>query len=163
MTSVPTNSYHAYWFAVVQCVYDKAYWTPNIWDLGNANSYHAQTDICLTSSDFRLSSVFFSFCGKVTTDSYTITASPSFGFLRVGSSAIYSSFDDRSKSSSDLDGKPPLLSDQERIHRKENLNRISRGQSSLPEKASFNQQLTGELPIGHGCSFTQTVFNGKPR
>ncbi|XP_035545591.1 amino acid transporter AVT1A-like [Juglans regia] len=97
---------------------------------------------------------------RATTDSYTITASPSFGLLGLGSSAMYSSFDDHTKSNSDLDGKSPLLSDYERTHQREDLDKISRAQSSLAEKASLNKQLTGELPIGHGCSLTQTVFNG---
>ncbi|KAG6690952.1 hypothetical protein I3843_10G039700 [Carya illinoinensis] len=97
---------------------------------------------------------------RATTDSYTITASPSFGLLGLDSSAVYSSFDDRTKSNSDLDGKSALLSDYERTHQKEGLDKISRAQSSLSEKALLNKQLTGELPIGHGCSLTQTVFNG---
>lgn len=102
-----------------------------------------------------------SFSGRATTDSYTITASPSSGLLGLGSSAMYSCFDDRTKSNSNLDGKSSLLSDYERIYQKEGLDKISRAQSSLSEKASLNKQLTGELPIGHGCSLTQTVFNGK--
>ena len=54
----------------------------------------------------------------------------------------------------DLDGKTPLLSQEE-------LDRISRTQSSWSDKAALHKQLTGELPIGRGCSFTQTVFNGE--
>lgn len=109
-----------------------------------------------------LSRFLLSFSVRATTDSYTITASPSFGLLGLDSSAVYSSFDDRTKSNSDLDGKSALLSDYERTHQKEDLDKISRAQSSLSEKALLNKQLTGELPIGHGCSLTQTVFNGKP-
>ncbi|XP_059428312.1 amino acid transporter AVT1A isoform X1 [Corylus avellana] len=94
---------------------------------------------------------------RETTDSYTISASPSIVHLGQGLRAIYSSFDDRTKSNLDLDGKSPLLSD----YQKEDLDSISRAQSSLSQRASlYKQQLTGELPIGHGCSLTQTVFNG---
>jgi vesicular inhibitory amino acid transporter len=103
----------------------------------------------------------FSFSGRETTDSYTISASPSIGLLGQGLRAIYSSFDDRTKSNLDLDGKSPLLSDYEKNYQKEDLDSISRAQSSISERASlYKQQLTGELPIGHGCSLTQTVFNG---
>lgn len=56
-----------------------------------------------------------------------------------------------------MDAKYPFLSEYE----KEELDRISRTGSSLSEKISFHKQLTGELPIAHGCSFTQTIFNGK--
>ncbi|KAB1222194.1 Vacuolar amino acid transporter 1 [Morella rubra] len=98
---------------------------------------------------------------RETTDSYTITASPSLVFGRLGPSSVLSSFDDRTKSNSDLNAKSPLLSDYERIHHKEELDKISRAQSSISEKASLYKQLTGELPIGHGCNLTQTVFNGK--
>ncbi|KAH9680210.1 Amino acid transporter AVT1A [Citrus sinensis] len=55
-----------------------------------------------------------------------------------------------------MDAKYPFLSEYE----KEELDRISRTRSSLSEKISFHKQLTGELPIAHGCSFTQTIFNG---
>ena len=60
-----------------------------------------------------------------------------------------------------MDGKSPLLSDYERIYQKEDLDRILRAQSSLSAKTSLPKQPTGELSIGHGCSLTQTVFNGK--
>lgn len=97
---------------------------------------------------------------RETTDSYTIAASPSFGYLGHGPSVTSFGFDNHSKSNLDLDGKSPLLSDYERSYQKQDLDRISRAQSSLSEKASFHMQATGELPIGHGCSLTQTVFNG---
>ncbi|KAK1577248.1 hypothetical protein Q3G72_020147 [Acer saccharum] len=85
------------------------------------------------------------------TDSYTIAASPSFGILGQ------LSFPSQSRNSLELDAKSPLLSEYEKLCQKEDLDKISRAQSSLSGKASF---LSGELPIGHGCSFTQTVFNG---
>lgn len=97
---------------------------------------------------------------RATTDSYTIAASPSFGFLGHGLSTTSSGFDNHTKSNLDMDGKSPLLSDYERIYQKEDLDRILRAQSSLSAKTSLPKQPTGELPIGHGCSLTQTVFNG---
>ncbi|KAL6337035.1 hypothetical protein AAG906_036349 [Vitis piasezkii] len=75
---------------------------------------------------------------RETTDSYTIAASPNFGILGSSLGLRRSSLDIFTK----------------------NTDRISRTQLSLSEKASFHEQLTGELPISHGCSFTQTVFNG---
>lgn len=88
---------------------------------------------------------------KETVDSYTIAASPNIGaaVLRTPS-LIYSSFVNRSKSSLSLDGKTPLLSEQDLIQKK----------SSWLERVSLQKELTGELPIGQGCSLTQTVFNG---
>lgn len=97
---------------------------------------------------------------RATTDSYTIAASPSFGFLGHGLSTTSSGFDNHTKSNLDMDGKSPLLSDYERIYQKEDLDRILRAQSSLSAKTSLPKQPTGELPIGLGCSLTQTVFNG---
>ncbi|XP_050885993.1 amino acid transporter AVT1A isoform X3 [Lathyrus oleraceus] len=76
---------------------------------------------------------------RETTDSYTIATAPSFGSILKGPSFIYSSFGNRSKSNSDIDGKSPFL--------------------SAYEKDSM-QNLAGEMPLGHGCSFTQTIFNG---
>lgn len=98
---------------------------------------------------------------RETTDTYTITASPSFGVLQFGPSTRYSSFDIHGRSNYDLDAKSPLLPAYEKTSKKEDLDRISRTQSSRSGKASLHEQLTGELPIAHGCSFTQTIFNGK--
>lgn len=93
---------------------------------------------------------------RETTDSYTIAASPYFGTLGPSPSIKYSSFLSQDRNNLDLDAKYPFLSEYE----KEELDRISRTRSSLLEKISFHKQLTGELPIAHGCSFTQTIFNG---
>uniref|UniRef100_A0A5B7BMK5 Putative vacuolar amino acid transporter 1 isoform X1 n=1 Tax=Davidia involucrata TaxID=16924 RepID=A0A5B7BMK5_DAVIN len=97
---------------------------------------------------------------RETIDSYTITASPNFGALRRASSSRYLSCDINTKSNLDQDRKAPLLSDYEKIFQNEDLDRISRTQSLLSEKASLHEKLNGELPIGRGCSFTQTIFNG---
>lgn len=93
---------------------------------------------------------------RETTDSYTIAASPYFGTLGPSPSIKYSSFHSQDRNNLDLDARYPFLSDYE----KEELDRISRTRSSLSEKISFHKQLTGELLISHGCSFTQTIFNG---
>ncbi|KAH9680207.1 hypothetical protein WN943_026906 [Citrus x changshan-huyou] len=93
---------------------------------------------------------------RETTDSYTIAASPYFGMLGPSPSIKYSSFLSQDRNNLDMDAKYPFLSEYE----KEELDRISRTRSSLSEKISFHKQLTGELPIAHGCSFTQTIFNG---
>ncbi|KAL5546603.1 hypothetical protein UlMin_006290, partial [Ulmus minor] len=93
---------------------------------------------------------------KETTDSYTIAASPNLVNLGRVSSIIYSSFGGQSKQNLDLDGRAPLLSD--RASQKSDLD--SRTHSSWSDKVSLHRQLTGELPIGQGCSFTQTIFNG---
>ncbi|KAL2348052.1 hypothetical protein Fmac_002052 [Flemingia macrophylla] len=74
---------------------------------------------------------------KETTDSYILAANPEFDSILRGASFIFSSFDG-SKNNLDSDGKIPFLSSHERISEK---------------------HLTHELPIGHGCSFVQTVFN----
>ncbi|CAK8531973.1 unnamed protein product [Lathyrus sativus] len=77
---------------------------------------------------------------RETTDSYEIATAPSFGSILKGTSFIYSCFGNRSKSSnSDIDGKSPFLS----AHEKDSM-----------------QNLAGEISLGHGCSFTQTIFNG---
>ncbi|GFY96128.1 transmembrane amino acid transporter family protein [Actinidia rufa] len=98
---------------------------------------------------------------RETTDSYTITASPIFGSLQRTSNARYSVSDIDAKTSLDMGTKTPLLSGYEKTLQKEDLHRISITQSSWSEKASLPEQLTGEFPTSHGCSFTQTVFNGK--
>ncbi|KAL5067145.1 hypothetical protein RYX36_018032 [Vicia faba] len=76
---------------------------------------------------------------KETTDSYTIATAPSFGSFLRRPSFIYSSFGNRSKSNSDIDEKSLFLSGHEK---------------------GSTQNLDGETPLGHGCSFTQTIFNG---
>ncbi|KAK7344954.1 hypothetical protein VNO77_15247 [Canavalia gladiata] len=86
---------------------------------------------------------------KETTDSYTLAATPNLeSFLRGGSSFIYSSFGNRSKNSLDIDGKTPFLSGQEGVT-----------QSKSWKEGSVQNNVTGESPNGHGCSFIQTVFN----
>ncbi|XP_071911707.1 amino acid transporter AVT1A-like [Coffea arabica] len=95
---------------------------------------------------------------KETTDFYSIAASPNFGNLRRISGAFYP--DGSSQNSLDISRKTSLLSEYKNINQKGEVDRISARQSSWLEKSSVYRQLTGELPIGQGCSLTQTVFNG---
>lgn len=90
-------------------------------------------------------------------DSYTIAASPNFGLLRRSSTSRYSPCDISGRPSLDNDSKT-LLSEYEKIYKSQDLDGITR--SSLSQKASLHEDFTGELPIGRGCSFTQTIFNG---
>lgn len=99
--------------------------------------------------------------GREATDSFTIAASPNFGIYRRASNTGYSHSDIGNGSNIDIDVKAPLLSKSEKYHQKEGLERVSRTQSWWSQKTSLHEQLSGELPIGGGCSFTQTVFNGE--
>ncbi|KAI4300883.1 hypothetical protein L6164_034210 [Bauhinia variegata] len=100
---------------------------------------------------------------RETTDSLTIAASPSLNaaFLRTPS-MIYSSFMGRSKSNLDLDPKAPLMPGLGSTNemQMDGWGGISRALSSMYEQPSMHKQLTGELPLGQGCTLTQTVFNG---
>lgn len=85
---------------------------------------------------------------RETTDSYTIAASPIFGSLKSNPS-----FYRQSKSNLEVESKAPLLPE-----RNEEPDKASATQSVWSHKGSFAE----ELPIGgYGCSFTQTIFNGK--
>ncbi|XP_074320570.1 amino acid transporter AVT1A [Silene latifolia] len=88
---------------------------------------------------------------RETTDSYTIAASP--GFSLLGRSPSMSL---RSRSYIEPDGKAPLLSDYER----EEYDKLAKIPSRTSALGSLHEHLAGELPIGQGCNFTQTVFNG---
>lgn len=98
-----------------------------------------------------------SFC-RETTDTYTIAASPSFGYLGPSTSK-YSIFDvSRSGLGSDL--KLPFLSDK-LDGKQESAKSLRKYLGSVTDdKLSFHLQHTGEVYIGQGCSVTQTVFNG---
>lgn len=91
------------------------------------------------------------FC-RETTDTYTIAASPIFGYLGPSTSK-YSIDGGRSGLASDL--KLPFISD--KLESVKSLRRHLLG-SVRDEKLSF--QYTGEIYVGQGCSVTQTVFNG---
>ncbi|KAL0555069.1 hypothetical protein IC582_009001 [Cucumis melo] len=96
---------------------------------------------------------------RETTDSYTIMASPNFGMFRVPS-ILQTSLHNLSRSSLEMDAKAPLISDHGGADQNEDFYNISRLQSLRSGRTTISKQLTGELPIGRGCSFTQTIFNG---
>lgn len=98
---------------------------------------------------------------RETADSYSIAASPNVGLLRRGSSIALSPSDANIKRYINYDEKTHLLPEAAKHGKKDFLDGISIKQSSFSEKASLHEKLTGELPISHGCSLTQTVFNGK--
>ncbi|XP_017255077.1 amino acid transporter AVT1A [Daucus carota subsp. sativus] len=93
------------------------------------------------------------------TDSYTIAASPNFGLIRRSSTFRHSFYDVSARTSLDDVTKTSLLGEYEKNYKKEELDRVSRS-SWWSEKASLHEDFAGELPIGHGCSLTQTIFNG---
>ncbi|KAM7259117.1 hypothetical protein ACFE04_014858 [Oxalis oulophora] len=113
----------------------------------------------LTSPRVAFSSTQWPQSYRETTDSYTITASPGFGILNRSSSMKYASGSEYDINF-DLEAKSPLLPEYDRPCDKEESGKISRAQSAWSERVSFHKQLTGELPIARGCSFSQTVFNG---
>ncbi|XP_044478363.1 amino acid transporter AVT1A-like [Mangifera indica] len=95
---------------------------------------------------------------RETIDSYSIAASPNFGSLipSTTSNIMYTSFLSQRRNSVEVDAKSPLLPEYGSVHKKEDLARKSITQSLWSERASLRE----ELPIAHGCSFTQTIFNG---
>lgn len=94
-------------------------------------------------------------------DSYTISMSPNFGIL--GPSPIRSIFESNySKSNYGVDVRSLLLANFEANNQKDDPARMSRLHSAVSARStSIYSQATGEFPISYGCSFTQTVFNGK--
>ncbi|KAL2501889.1 Transmembrane amino acid transporter family protein [Forsythia ovata] len=97
---------------------------------------------------------------RETIDSYTISASPKFGTLELGSSNRYLPCEVNSSSYSHHDVTKSLLSKKATAEEKDNAGGICTPRLSSSEKAPLHKQLTGELPVGHGCSLTQTIFNG---
>ena len=99
------------------------------------------------------------FVFRETTDTYTIAASPSFGYLGPSTSK-YSLLDlGRSGLGSDL--KLPLVSDKTDGKQDSVKNLPTKTLGSIrDERVSFHLQHTGEVYISQGCNVTQTVFNG---
>ncbi|GAA0166879.1 hypothetical protein LIER_21939 [Lithospermum erythrorhizon] len=96
---------------------------------------------------------------RETTDILSIAASPNFGSFQHGSILSFSSF--RRGSSIDPSSKAPLLAEYGRRYSKAEMDKILSEQSSMLGKSKvYQQQFEGELPIGHGCTLLQTVFNG---
>ncbi|KAL4558025.1 hypothetical protein LXL04_036221 [Taraxacum kok-saghyz] len=99
---------------------------------------------------------------KYTLDSYSISATPSVGFLRRPSGSIYSMYEPDIDSSNINFGdniKSKLLIECSKVFSKEDVDRISRKISTWSGRGTLPDQLLGELPITFGCSVTQTVFN----
>jgi len=96
--------------------------------------------------------LLFCLCDSEAIDPLTIAAAPNLGSILRGPSVLYSSFVGSSKSYLELhDGKTSFLSG----------NQIQEGfPTTWWEKASIQMQIPEELPLGYGCTFTQTIFNG---
>ncbi|VFQ71698.1 unnamed protein product [Cuscuta campestris] len=97
---------------------------------------------------------------RETIDSYSIAASPNEGLLRGASSISFSTYDTTNKRHVDSEEEGKLICDATKPNQNgfgDGL--ISSKHSSSFEKASLNTKGDG-LPIRHGCSMTQTVFNG---
>lgn len=92
-------------------------------------------------------------------DVYTIAASPNFGSFQRVASFKFSTSDISSQNNLVWSVKTPLLSIDGKSHQKSDLDVPWRSQASWPEKVS-SRMITGELPISHGCSLVQTIFNG---
>lgn len=112
--------------------------------------------IYLTAHFYRY--VLYVILGRETIDSYSIAASPN--IANLGFVPSNASFTNYSKSILDLIGKSPFVSTNEGFPQKGDSERFSVNQSLLSERSTLHKHLTGEIPVGHGCSFTQTVFNG---
>ncbi|XP_047952064.1 amino acid transporter AVT1A [Salvia hispanica] len=95
-----------------------------------------------------------------TADAYSISVSPSFGTLKHRSSSRYSFSEVNNNDFMQSDARRSLLSKEESVDEKYDPESISVAGLSLSQRASLYEQLTGELPIGRGCSFSQTIFNG---
>lgn len=98
---------------------------------------------------------------RQTLDSYSLSATPSLGFLRRPSGSIYSMYEPGIDSNFGDNIKSKLLIECSKIYSKEDVDKISRKISSWSGRGSLPDQLIGELPITFGCSVTQTVFNCK--
>ncbi|PWA64952.1 amino acid transporter, transmembrane domain-containing protein [Artemisia annua] len=96
---------------------------------------------------------------RQTIDSYSLSATPTVGFLRRPSGSIYSMYEPGIDSNIDDNIKSKLLIECSKVYSKEDVDRISRKISTWSGRGSLPDQLLGELPITFGCSVTQTVFN----
>ncbi|WOL19705.1 vacuolar amino acid transporter 1 isoform X2 [Canna indica] len=95
---------------------------------------------------------------KETTDSYTISASPAFGYLGPLASFRHSSFYSQSGHGSDV--KLPLLSGS-LDEKQESYKNLKKPLTSVLDKSGLSLvQYSGEGHIYQGCSLTQTIFNG---
>ncbi|XP_049933656.1 amino acid transporter AVT1A-like isoform X2 [Nymphaea colorata] len=86
-------------------------------------------------------------------DSYTISASPSFGLLQQSPSIRYSSF-----GGNEFEAKLPLLP--EDTIEKQASEKTSSKSRLFQESCHLNLQFSGEGLGIQGCNLTQTIFNG---
>ena len=99
------------------------------------------------------------FCGRETTDSYSISVSPKLGFLGRAQSYLRSCTENYNRSNLEQDTKSPLLPHNEFNGEEEDEGMVSLAAQLSFSKASFASR---ESPITtHGCNVTQTVFNCK--
>ncbi|RAL48636.1 hypothetical protein DM860_000956 [Cuscuta australis] len=101
---------------------------------------------------------------RETTDIFTITASPSMASCIMRGTSILSSPDIHGVSTLDATQRVPLLADLENAFQRRDPERSSklptRLQPSYLQKSTLYKQPTAELPISHGCTLVQTIFNG---
>ncbi|EPS65847.1 amino acid transporter family protein, partial [Genlisea aurea] len=96
---------------------------------------------------------------RETVDSYTISASPGFGMLKRHPSYRYSFTEADQNEYLQSDARTSFLSREASAVGRNESTGVSILQLSWAEKASLHEKLDGELPIGRGCSFSQTIFN----
>lgn len=97
---------------------------------------------------------------RETTNFYTLAVSPGFGILQRVPSAGYSSSETCIADDLDLIGKTPLLTEHKNLQQNEDRGSILDKHLSWSESHLLHKHVSAELPIGHGCSFIQTIFNG---
>lgn len=115
----------------------------------------------LTACSFLIFLFLFFFLCRETTDTYSISVSPNFGTLKHRSSSRYSFSEVNNNEYMQSDARRSLLSKEDSVDEKYDPESTSVARLSWSEKASLHEQLTGELPISRGCSFSQTIFNGR--
>ncbi|KAL0428467.1 UNVERIFIED_CONTAM: Amino acid transporter AVT1A [Sesamum latifolium] len=94
---------------------------------------------------------------RETTNIFSIAASPNIASVLRASGVGFSGI--TSQNLLDLNMRMPLLSDHKKGPWQDNLDRW-RTQSIMSDRSALHKQQTGELPLSHECSFTQTIFNG---
>jgi len=91
----------------------------------------------------------YDLCDSEAIDPLTIAAAPNIGSVLRAPSVIYASFAAGRSSKSYLELQDGFLTG------------TQIQESTWWEKASIQKNIPEELPIGYGCTFTQTIFNGK--
>jgi solute carrier family 32 (vesicular inhibitory amino acid transporter) len=93
--------------------------------------------------------LMYDLCDSEALDPLTIAAAPNIGSVLRAPSVIYASLAAGRSSKSYLELQDGFLTGSQ----------IQ--ESTWWEKASIQKNIPEELPIGYGCTFTQTIFNGK--